>query len=118
MEINWINTIVSILSGLAVCIPLVVKLYQLIKELVKNKNWNCLLSLVLEEMKKAQAEYERGSDRKKYIMSILIDLAQRANYPIEEEDVSKISNMIDEMCDMAHVVGVKTNKACEEVTGE
>ena len=61
-----------------------------------------------EKMKIAQNQFAKGYERKEYVMNMLLDLATRANYPLEEEDIAKISNMIDEMCDMANVVGVKS----------
>lgn len=106
--VNWIEAIISILSGLAVCIPLVIKVYDVVKESVKNKNWNMLIGLILDQMKIAQTQFAKGYERKEYVMNMLLDLATKANYPLEEEDIAKISNMIDDMCDMANVVGVKS----------
>lgn len=67
-----------------------------------------LISLVLEQMEKAQRDFSKGSERKAYVMSLLSDLAVKSNYPLDDEDVSKISKMIDEMCDMANIVGVRS----------
>ena len=47
---EWINYAVSILSGLAIAIPLVVKLIEYVKKAVKEKNWNKLLDLVLSKI--------------------------------------------------------------------
>lgn len=36
----WIQAIISILSGIAVVVPLVIKLIQFVQANVKEKNWN------------------------------------------------------------------------------
>ena len=36
--VEWINVIISILSGIAVCIPLVISLVDLLKKLPMRKN--------------------------------------------------------------------------------
>lgn len=37
---EYLELVISILSGIAVCIPLVIKLVSTVKEVVKEKNWN------------------------------------------------------------------------------
>ena len=36
--------VVSVLAGLTVCIPLVIKLIEYVQKAVKEKNWNALLT--------------------------------------------------------------------------
>ena len=43
----WIGVIISILTGISTCIPLVIKLVEVIKETVKSKNWTAVMQLVL-----------------------------------------------------------------------
>ena len=53
----WVNIVISILTGVATCIPLVIKLVQVIKESVKSKNWTALMQLVLKLMAEAEENY-------------------------------------------------------------
>ena len=50
---NWVEIVVSILSGLAVCIPLVVQLVNVVRASVKEKNWSQIMTIVLDLMKQA-----------------------------------------------------------------
>ena len=40
---DWVEIIIAILSGLAACIPLVIKLVQYVEKAIKEKNWSALL---------------------------------------------------------------------------
>ena len=48
---SWVEIVVSILSGLAVCIPLVVQLVNVVCASVKEKNWSQIVAIVLDLMK-------------------------------------------------------------------
>lgn len=101
---DWTQIIVSILSGLAVCIPLAVKLVQYVTEAVKNRNWDKLLKLVMADMGTAETKYATGAERKEWVMSLLTSNAQSVGYDLSTDDVTKISGMIDSMCALAKTV--------------
>ena len=46
----WIQALISILSGIAVLVPLFVKLAQYIEKATKEKNWAQMLQLVMNLM--------------------------------------------------------------------
>ena len=49
MDINyWIQIIISILSGIAVAIPLIIKLVDVVKKATKSKNWNLLIKMTID----------------------------------------------------------------------
>lgn len=105
MEIvQWIDVIVAVLSGIAVCIPLVIKLVDCVKQLVQEKRWNILVSNVLELMTNAEQDYQRGAERKEYVMSAIKTIAKQIDYNFDYEAESKISNMIDEICKVSRVI--------------
>ena len=58
-NLNWVEIVVSILSGLAVCIPLVVKLVQSVKAAVQEKNWSQIVAIVLDLMQQAGVTEEQ-----------------------------------------------------------
>jgi hypothetical protein len=60
----WIQAIISILSGVAVIIPLIVKLVQFVEISAKEKNWTQMLKLVMSLMAEAEDKFDKGADRK------------------------------------------------------
>lgn len=56
--------VLSILSGIAVCIPLVIKLINTVKEVVKEKNWNELVSVAFDYMRQAEELFDIGAPAK------------------------------------------------------
>lgn len=103
-NLNWVEVIVSILSGLAVCIPLVVKLVQTVKAAVQEKNWSQIVAIVLDLMQQAEGLFAEGAARKAWVMAGVQSAAKSANYPYDEEAAQKVSDMIDAICAAAKVV--------------
>lgn len=98
---DYLNAIISILSGLAVCIPLVTKLVEVIQNAAKEKNWNTIVKMTFDYMASAQVMFEKGADRKEWVIGMVKASATQANYPLDEEALEKISKMIDDTCDLA-----------------
>lgn len=98
---EWIKYIVPILSGIAVCIPLVIKLVESVRLAVKERNWTHLLDMVMRLMEEAEEKIEDGASRKEYVLSQISVSADLMNYDIDMDVVSK---MIDALCDMSKVV--------------
>ena len=102
MDVNQIvSIIVAILTGLAACIPLAVKLYQAVKEAVQEKNWPHLLGLVVDLMEEAEEKFTDGATRKEWVMAMVQTSAEYINYPV---DTQALSDMIDALCDMTKIV--------------
>ena len=55
---EYLELVISILSGIAVCIPLVIKLVSTVKEVVKEKNWNELVSMAFDYMSEAEELFD------------------------------------------------------------
>lgn len=104
MDINWPELIVRILPGLAASIVLVIKLTQYIVKYVKEKNWPEMLNVLMAFMKTAEDKFENGADRKQWVMAMMQAAADKINYDL---DLDVISEMIDNMCDMAKVVNAE-----------
>lgn len=94
----WIQAIISILSGIAVVVPLVIKLVQFIQANVKEKNWNQMLKLVMNLMAEAEEKFEKGADKKEWVLGELQAMSGTLNYDIEWDVVSE---MIDKICDVS-----------------
>lgn len=104
MDSNVVNIIISILSGLAACIPLVVQLVKYVKKSVEEKNWNQLLKLVTNLMEEAEKKFATGAERKEWCLAMVKASADTVNYPIDMDEVSKL---IDSLCDMSKIVNGK-----------
>lgn len=101
---NWVEIVVSILSGLAVCIPLVVQLVNTVRAAVQEKNWAQLMNIVLELMEQAETMFEKGADRKAWVMAGVESAAISVNFNYDDAAKRKVSEMIDAICDAAKVV--------------
>ena len=88
---EWSEFIVSILAGLAAAIPLV----------VKEKNWEKMLALVMDLMEVAETKFESGADKKEWVLAMVKGSADSINYDI---DIDAIGALIDSLCDMSRVV--------------
>ena len=98
---DWMNYAITIISGLAVAIPLVIKLVEYVQKAIKEKNWNVILQLVMQYMKEAEKKFEDGSSRKEWVMTMIETSATGINYDI---DMNVISDLIDSLCNMSKVV--------------
>lgn len=101
---NWLEIVVSVLSGLAVCIPLVVQLVNSVRAAVQEKNWAKLMEMVLEMMEQAEKMFKTGADRKAWVMAGVESAALSCNYNYDAAAKEKVSEMIDSICKAAKVV--------------
>ena len=117
MDINyWIQIGISILSGIAVAIPLIIKLVNVVRDSVKEKNWNLLMKMTMDYMKEAEKNIASGAERKQWVMSMIIASAANINYTMTDEDVKKIEDLIDAICDASKILNnsEERNKALKE----
>ena len=117
MDFNyWIQIAISILSGIAVAIPLIIKLVNVVKDSVKEKNWNLLMKMTMDYMTEAEKNIASGAERKEWDMSMIIASAANINYPMTDDDVKKIEDLIDSICDASKILNnsEERNKALKE----
>lgn len=111
---SWVDIVVSIMSGLAVCIPLVVQLVKVVRASVKEKNWSQIVAIVLDLMKEAETLFADGATKKAYVMASVESAAKSINYNYDEVAKQKVSDMIDAICATAKIVnaeGAEENEA-------
>lgn len=104
---DWIELGLNVLAGLAVAIPAVISLINFVKAIEKEKNWSSLLSLVLGYMETAETNFQKGADRKEWVMSMMRQSAAAVNFNYDEEAEKKISALIDSICDTARKINNK-----------
>ena len=98
-----INIIVAVLSGLAACIPLVVKLVEYVKKATQEKNWAGLLGLVMKLISQAEQKFTDGATRKEWVMAMVQTSAEYVSYPL---DTQALSDMIDELVKLTNKVNI------------
>lgn len=96
-----VNLVVAVLTGLAACVPLAVKLVQYVQKATQEKNWGALLGLVVDLMEEAEVKFADGATRKEWVMAMVQTSAEYINYPLDTE---ALSELIDALCDMTKVV--------------
>lgn len=104
MEV-WMNIVLPILSGLIACIPLVIKLVDVSKKVIKEKNWTAVMQLVLKLMAEAEENYSTGAERKEYVLDSVKAIQSSLNY---EVDLDAIGTMIDSIAKASKAIN--TNK--------
>ena len=102
--VNWVQLITAILAGLATAIPLVMKLADAIKKATKEKNWNLLLKMAMNYMTEAAKNIASGAERKEWVLSMVKASAVNINYDLTEEDIQKLSDLIDAICDASKII--------------
>ena len=109
---EWYEILVSVLSGLAVTIPLVLKLVEYVQKAVKEKNWNDLLKLVTNLMQEAESKFDNGDERRDWVLMMVKASADTINYDI---DLNQVAQMVDSLCAMTKVVNApKVEEKIEE----
>ena len=98
---DWVEIVVSILSGLATAIPLVVGLIKYIQKAIKEKNWNKLVDMVMNFMKEAELKFDNGPERKEWVLMMVKASADTIDYDI---NLIQVSEMIDALCNLTNVV--------------
>ena len=112
---EWYEILISVLTGLAATIPLVIKLIEWVQKAVQEKNWNELLKLVMNLMEQAEAKFDNGDERREWVLMMVKASADTINYEI---DLNVVVQMIDSLCELskkvnAPVVAEKTEEVTE-----
>ena len=103
-----LQLVVSILSGLAVTIPLVLKLVEYVRAAMREKRWADLLKLVMDQMAVAEKKFATGEERKSYVMMAIKASADTIDYDIDMDVVSKL---IDDLCALSKEVNIEVKEA-------
>lgn len=109
-----VSLVVAILSGLAACIPLAVKLVQYVQKAAQEKNWAALLGLLVDLMEQAEQKFNDGATRKEWVMAMVQTSAEYINYPIDTE---ALSQLIDSLVDMTNVINAPEEVSLDDGSG-
>lgn len=103
---EWYEIVISILSGLIAIIPLVAKLVNVTTAYVREQNWNKIIVMVTEYMVTAETMFDKGSDKKAWVIEMLKTSAKVSNFDLTEENLEKISVLIDDMCSLSKKINI------------
>lgn len=103
-----LQIVLSIVSGIATAIPLMIKLVSTINTAAKEKNWNQLMKMTLDYMAQAESNIASGADRKQWVISMVRASASTIDYPMTDTDVQKIESLIDTMCTASKTINATT----------
>lgn len=101
---NVFNIILSLVAGISACIPLIIKLVDLAKKAIREKNWAAVMQLVLKLMTEAEENYKTGAERKEYVLDSIKAVESTLNYDI---DIDKISTMIDSIVETSKKINTE-----------
>lgn len=105
-----ISLVVAVLSGLAACIPLAVKLVQYVRKAAEEKNWGQLLGLLVDLMEEAEQKFDEGATRKEWVMAMVQTSAEYIAYPM---DTQALSDLIDSLISMTKAINAPEAEAVE-----
>ena len=102
----WVEVIIKVLSGLILVITLLTKLVVITTSYVKEKNWNQIISMVTEYMITAETMFKLGSEKKAWVIEMIKTSAKVSNFDLTDENLLKISELIDQMCSLSKQINV------------
>lgn len=103
--VEILNLTASIIAGIAVCLPLVLKLIQYVKEAAKGKDYQKLIKLTMKFCEEAELLFGTGQERKAWVLHRVEEIAKVMNI---EVDMDAISQLIDDICEASKIINVKT----------
>lgn len=103
-----VSLVVAVLSGLAACIPLAVKLVQYVQKAAEEKNWGQLLGLLVDLMEEAEQKFSEGATRKEWVMAMVQTSAEYIAYPM---DTQALSDLIDSLIAMTKAINAPEAEA-------
>ena len=101
---EWLELIVAILSGIAACIPLVIKLINVLRDLHKERNWSKLIIIVTNFMAEAETLYPDGASKKEYVINSVLAISKTIDYPIDRD---MLSELIDSLVMLSKKVNIE-----------
>ena len=94
---EWYEIIISIISGIAACAPVVIKLVSYIKALAQEKNWSKLIVIVSNFMAEAETLYPDGASKKEYVINSIMAISKTIDYPIDKDMLSELIDSLTKL---------------------
>lgn len=101
---EWAKLIIAILSGIATCVPLAIKLVNVIRDLYKEKNWSKLVVIVSNFMAEAEALYSDGASKRDYVINSVMAISKTIDYPVDRD---MLGELIDSLVALSKKVNIQ-----------
>lgn len=99
-----LNIILSIVTGIATCIPIAIQLVKYIKEATKEKNWGKLVVIVSNFIAEAEILFPDGASKKDYVINSVFNIAKTIDYPVDKE---MLGELIDNLVALSKKVNIE-----------
>jgi hypothetical protein len=105
MTAEQVITLITLIAGLvgavAALVPTLIKLFQTIKELVKNKNWAALTSIAMRAMSEVEVEYRKNpsmtsQEKLDMAMDIIQTAAAQIDVTITDDEINNLVKYIND----------------------
>lgn len=99
--ITLITLIIGLVGAIAALIPTLIKLFNSLKEIAKNKNWTKLISIAMEAMKDVERHYREnpnmtGEQKLDMALEIIKESSASLNVTISDKEVDDLIEYINE----------------------
>jgi hypothetical protein len=98
-----LEIILSIVTGIAACIPLVIQLVKYIQAAAKEKNWGKLIVIVSNFIAEAETMFPDGASKKEYVINSVLNISKTIDYPVDKE---MLGELIDNLVTLSNKVNV------------
>lgn len=100
MNTETLNLILSILKDFIAVVPFavafVVALVQSVKKAQAEKNWRPLMQIAFGLISTAEEMFDKGADRKEWVMDMMRSAASEVNFNLDDESLSLlIDNLVE-----------------------
>lgn len=99
--ITLITLIIGLVGAIAALIPTLIKLFNSLKEIAKNKNWTKLISIAMEAMKDVEKYYREnpnmtGKQKLDMALEIIKESSASLNVTISDKEVNDLIEYIND----------------------
>lgn len=95
--VGLISLIVALVGAIVGLIPVSIKLYHTLKQLIKDKNWKKIISFAAAAMKQAEASGKQGKEKKVIVIESVIAACKEVGIEIDEQQLKDLSDYIDQL---------------------
>ena len=106
---STLDIILSILIGICIIIPILIRLIKVLNESASKKEWKTIIELISKFCSEAEGLFDVGSEKKEYVVKMITSVADGVGLKLSDNDILYISNMIDALIEMTKKVNVSTS---------
>ena len=95
--VGLITLICGLIAAIATLVPTFVKLFNTVKELVKEKNWKKITQIAINAIRAAEQSGMSGADKKEMVIAAVKAGCAEAGIELDDEQLVRLADYIDEM---------------------